>query len=375
MKAVAVEQASATAPVIGGTGRGTRLGRLNLEVRQSLPRWKHALFIALSLAVGLGISVILLAVSGVDVSSIYEEFILLTFFDRSGLSSVLIQASPLILVGLSAAVAFRVQFWNIGIEGQFFWGVIGATFVAINDIGPESLRIVLMFAAALLCGFAWTVVPSLLKLRLGVNEIITTLLLSYIAYLFVMNLVYGAWRDPTDFYPHSEPYDDPSERLPLIGWEKVHAGLVLALVCAAVVWWLMERSRFGRYMRFVGSNPRMALAVGVPVGTVTFIAVSLSGALSGAAGFVMATAQEFRLTPTMAGGYGFSGVVIAFLARNNPLAVVVTAFLLGGLYVAGQNIKVFYDLPAATVGLIEAIIVMSVAGSDFLVRHRLRWVR
>jgi simple sugar transport system permease protein len=371
MKAAGMEQA---APVSAAAPAGFRLGRLNLEVRQSLPRWKHALFIALSLGVGLAISVVLLAVSGIDVSSIYEEFILLTFFDREGLSNVLIQASPLILVGLSAAVAFRVQFWNIGIEGQFFWGVIGATFVAIDDIGPSGLRIALMFAAALLCGFAWTIVPSLLKLRLGVNEIITTLLLSYVAYLFVMNQVYGSWRDPTDFYPHSEPFD-PVERLPFIGWEKVHAGLILSLAFAAIVWWLMERSRFGRYMRFVGSNPRMALAVGIPVGTVTFIAVSLSGALSGAAGFVMATAQEFRLTPTMAGGYAFSGVVIAFLARNNPLAVVVTAFLLGGLYVAGQNIKVFYDLPAATVGLIEAIIVMSVAGSDFLVRHRLRWVR
>lgn len=347
------------------------LGRLNLEVRQSIGKARHAAFIGLSLAVGLGISVAILVIAGVEPANIFEEFIVLTFFDRLGLSSVLIECSPLILVGLSAALAFRVNFWNIGIEGQFFWGAIGATVIAIFDVGPAPMRIGLMLVFALAGGFLWAAPAAYLKIRLGVNEVISTLLLNYVAYLFVLNQVYGAWQDKKERFPHSEPFD-AVERLPMIGWEKVHVGLIISVVAVAVVWWVMQRSRLGVYMRFVGANPQMALAAGIPVALTVFITVGLSGALSGAAGFVMAAAQEHRLTGTMAAGYGFSGIMIAFLARNNPAAVLIVAFLIGGLYAAGQSVKVFYSLPQALVSLIQAIIVMSVAASDFLVRYRVR---
>ncbi len=350
------------------------LGRLNLEVRQSISTWLHGVLLLMSIAVGMAISMILLAISGVDVSGIYQEFIVLTFFDRLGLSSVLIQCAPLILVGLSAAMAFRVNFWNIGIEGQFFWGVIFATAIAIWDVGPPGMRVYLMFVMACLGGFLWTVVPSLLKIRLGVNEIISTLLLNYIAFLVALNQVYGAWQDPNERFPHSEKFD-VVEQLPRLGWEKVDSGLLIGLVMVALIWWLVERSRFGAYARIVGSNARMALAAGVPVGLIVFLSVGISGALSGAAGFVMAAGQEFRLTGSMAAGYGFSGVMIAFLARNNPIAVLLVAFLIGGLYVAGLSIKSFYGLPEAMVQLIQAIIVLCVAGSHFFISYRVRWVR
>ena len=369
-------QTAESTPEPAGPERALRrsFGRLNLEVRQSIPTSLHGLFLLLSIVVGMAISVILLAVSGVDVSGIYQEFIVLTFFDRLGLSSVLIQCAPLILVGLSAAMAFRVNFWNIGIEGQFFWGVIFATAIAIWDVGPPGLRIYLMFVAACLGGFLWTVVPALLKIRLGVNEIISTLLLNYIAFLVALNQVYGAWQDPKERFPHSEKYD-LVEQLPKLGWEKVDSGLLIGLVMVAVIWWLVERSRFGAYTRIVGSNARMALAAGLPVGLIVFVSVGISGALSGAAGFVMAAGQEFRLTGSMAAGYGFSGIMIAFLARNNPIAVLIVAFLIGGLYVAGLSIKSFYGLPEAMVQLIQAIIVLCVAASHFFISYRVRWVR
>ena len=362
---------AAAAPA--GAFRARRLGRLNLEVRQSIGRWKHAGFIALGLGIGLAISVAILLAAGVEAANIFEEFVVLTFFDRLGLSSVLIECSPLILVGLSAAVAFRVNFWNIGIEGQFFWGAIGATVIAIFDVGPPATRIGLMLILSLVGGFLWIAPPAIFKIKLGVNEVISTLLLNYVAYLFVLNQVYGAWQDKRDRFPHSEPFD-AVERLPMLGWEKVHLGLLVSLAAVAFVWWLMQRSRFGAYMRFVGSNPQMALAAGIPVAMTVFLAVGLSGALSGAAGFVMGAAQEHRLTGTMAAGYGFSGIMIAFLARNNPVAVLVVAFMIGGLYAAGQSVKVFYSLPQALVSLIQAIVVMCVAASDFLVRYRLRWI-
>jgi len=366
--------AAGAAQAVAAKGSRPVIGRLYLEVRQSIPAWKHILFVSLSLLVGLVICVVVLAISGVDLSSVFEEFIIMTFFDSIGLANILVQASPLVLVGLSAAIAFRVNFWNIGIEGQFFMGVVGATMIAFYNVGPADFRIYLMFVFACIFGAAWTLAPVLLKVRLGVNEVITTLLLNYIAYYFVLNQIYGPWQDPVDRFSHTEKYD-VVERLPLLGWEQVHAGLFFSIAAVALIWWLLERSRFGLYARFVGANARMALAAGVPVVTVIVVSVLLSGALSGAAGYVMAAAQEFRMTPSMAAGYGFSGIVIAFLARNHPIGVLGVAFLMGGLYVAGQSIKVFYSLPAATVGLIQAIIVLSVTASDFFIRYRLHRAR
>ena len=139
--------------------------------------------------------------------------------------------------------------------------------------------------------------------------------------------------------------------------------------------WLVLSTRFGFYTKFVHDNDRMALAVGVPVRTVTLISVLLSGALAALAGFVIATAQEGRLTQSYFEGYGFSGILIAFLARNNPIAAMVVAILVAMLFVSGRSLQVFYQIPFAMVQLIQAIIVISVAASEFLMRHRVHWVR
>lgn len=308
---------------------------------------------------------------GVDIDSIYEEFVVFTFFNAAGISAVVVESIPLVLVGLGAAMAFRVNFWNIGIEGQMFMGAIGASIIALFNIGPDFLRLPLMLLFSVLFGMLWALGPAILKVRLNVNEIISTLLLNYIAYYFVLNQLFGPWKDPRDKFPHGEQYE-LSERLPEIGWEQVHYGIVVAAIAVVLVWWAVDRSRFGITSRFVGVNPRMALAVGLPVSVITAGSALASGGLAGSAGFVIAAATEYRLTFTMAAGYGFSGIVIAFLAGNRPIPTLIVAFLMGSLYVAGESMKIFYSLPDALVGLIQAIIVLSVIASEFFVRYRLR---
>jgi general nucleoside transport system permease protein len=349
------------------------LGRVTLEVRQRMPAWKHGLILALSLSCGLAIGVAVLWASGVAPKGIYEEFVLYTFFNAKGLANVLVECTPLILVGLSAALAFRVQFWNIGLEGQLILGGMGAAFFALNDIGPPETRLALMLLGGLAGGALWTVVPLLLKLKLNVNEIISTLLLNYVAFQLLQDRLYGAWQDP-DRFPHSPQFEN-IERLPRIGFGDVDSGIWVALAAGVVVWWLIQRARIGLFMTFVGSNARMSKAIGLPVTAVVAGSVLLSGALSGLAGFVVVAGQEYRLTTTFSGGYLFSGIVIAFLARNNPLAAVVVAFLLGGLYVGGQSIQIFYNLPAGVIDLLQAIIVMSVTASELFVRYRIIWRR
>jgi ABC-type uncharacterized transport system permease subunit len=354
--------------------RRRSLGRINLEIRQHVSPLRQALVLLCGLAVGLVATAIVLMAAGVSLRGIYEEFVVSIFSTPMSVSAVLVQASPLLVVGLSAVVAFRVRFWNIGIEGQMIFGAIFATFIAINNIGPDSLRLPLMLFAAALGGMLWILVPALLKLRLGINEIISTLLLNYVAFNFLLYLLYGAWKDPRSAFPSSEVYD-AAERLPLIGWQNVTLALPVALVLAVLIWWLLNVSRFGFYARFVDANPKMATAVGIPIGMVTLVSALLSGAISGVGGFVVSAGIEGRMTQSFFLGYTFSGILIAFLARNNPLIAILVAVFVGVLFVAGQSLQVFYQIPGAMVQLIQAIIVIAVAASEFFIRHRVHWVR
>lgn len=346
--------------------------RYALEIRQHMAWHRQALILAAAVGVGLLISAVILVAAGVPAGELANEFIVQTFLDGQNLRAVLFQAAPMILVGLAGAMAFRARFWNLGLEGQMIWGAIGATAVSFFEIGPPSLRLPLMFAAALAGGLLWVLGPALLKLRLGVNEIISTLMLNYMAANFLLHLVYGSWKDPKDNFPYS-PQFRAFERLPdLVAG--VNSAILLAGLVALAAWWAVGLSRAGLYLRFVDANPRMAQAAGVPVARIVYGAVLCSGAMAGLAGFAVAAGQEGRLTQAFYQGYGFSGILIAFLARNNPLAACLVALLVAALFVTGRSLQVFYQVPFSMVQLIQAVIVVCVASSDFFIRHRLRRV-
>ena len=345
--------------------------RYALELRQQMAWPKQALILAISLAIGFGISAAILVAAGVPAGELLNEFVLHTLFDLQSLQAVLFQAAPMILVGLGATMAFRARFWNLGLEGQMIWGAIGATAISFLDIGPPALRLPLMLCMATALGLLWALAPALLKLRLSVNEIISSLMLNYVAGNFLLHLVYGPWKDPKDAFPYS-PQFRGFERLPEWFGSTGPTAIALALAVTLLAWWFVGISRAGLYLRFVDANPRMAHAVGVPVRRMVLSAVLLSGALSGIAGFVVVAGQEGRLTQAFYTGYGVSGILIAFLARNNPLAATVVALLVAALFVAGRNLQVFYQIPFSMVQLIQAIVVICVASSDFFIRHRIR---
>ena len=324
------------------------------------------------LALGFTLAVTILLISGVSLSSIVSEFVVHVFADSAGLAQATIRAIPLVLVGLGAAAAIKLQFWNIGIEGQVWAGAIAATAIAFYDIGPDSTRLFIMLLAAFAGGAAWIALPVLLKIRYGVNEIIMTLLLTYVVFQIVEHLLFGAWQDPSASFPVSPRYEE-FERLTRIGWETVHAGIWISLACVALMWLLMERSRFGYYATAVGENFLAAKATGIPVISTVVISVLLSGGLAGLAGGVIATGTEYRLTQFLGIGYTFSGIVIAFIARFRPVYVLVVAFVLGGIYSAGDTLKVFYSLSEAIVVLIEGTILLSVLSMEFFTRYRVRF--
>ncbi|KQM77420.1 ABC transporter permease [Xylophilus sp. Leaf220] len=346
--------------------------RYTLELRQQLGWPQQAAILALAVAVGLFVCGAILVAAGVAPADLVNEFVVQTFTDPQNLRAVLFQAAPMVMVGLAAAMAFRARFWNLGLEGQMVWGAIGATAVSLHAVGPPGLRLWLMAAAALVCGLLWVVLPAVLKMRLGINEIISSLMLNYVAANFLLHLLYGAWKDPKDAFPYSPKFES-FERLPDIAGG-FSSAIVLAALVAVAAWWFVDRSRAGLYLRFVHAGSRVADAVGVPVRRLVAGSVLLSGALAGLAGFLVAAGQEGRLTQSFYSGYGFSGILIAFLARNNPLAASVVAVLVATLFVAGRSLQVFYQIPFSMVQLIQAILVVCVASSDFFIRHRIRAV-
>lgn len=348
---------------------------LLLVPRQRISTWRRtALFVA-GIAAGLGAAMLILRASGVSASAILNEFVLYVFFDRNGLAQTLTAAVPLLLAGLCASVALKLKFWNIGIEGQIWLGAIGATWVAVADIGPDSMRMIVMFAAAVAGGIAWIAVPALLRLKCGVSEVVSTLLLSYVALLLAQHLLYGVWRDPETGFPVSPQFDPEFERLARLDFGNLHTGLWVALGVGLLVWAVQQWSRFGFFVTAVGSNSLAAVGAGVPVLGVTVGTVMLSGALAGLAGAVIVAGQEYRLTQFIAQGYTFSGIVIACVARFHPLAVILAAVVIGGVYTAGDALKVFYQLPSAVVTLLEAVILLGLLLAEFFGRYRVSVAR
>jgi general nucleoside transport system permease protein len=345
--------------------------RFVLDMRQSLPAWKYGLFLGSSLVVGLTISVTILAVAGISPIRLAQE--LGGMFNATSLRSVLVQAAPLMLAGLAASLAFRVGFWNLGLEGQMLFGGIFAFALSIYEIGPEETRLLFMGVAAATGGALWCLLGGFLKLKFRVNEVIATLLLNYIAKYFLLHLLYGAWQDAKTAFPQSQRLR-PFERLHDLGIG-INSALLIALGAIVVATWLVHVSRLGFYMRIISANPNMAKVLGVPIRAVMLWSIALSGACAGLAGFVNVVSQEGRLTESYADGYVFSGVLIAFLSRNDPIVVAVVGFLIGVLSITGQTLQVFYQIPFTMVQLIEAIIVMSVASSEFFIRHRIRRIR
>ena len=237
-------------------GRRPRLPvRLIATPRRDV-RPRHTLLaLAVGLGVGLGATVAMLAAAGVPPRDVLNEFVIYTFFSSEGLALTMVAATPLIVVGLAAAAALRIGFWNIGIEGQAWMGAVCATWVAVADIGSPGARLLLMALAAMAGGALMALPPLILKRRLGVNEIITTLLLNYVAALFVQHLVFGVWKDPASSFPYSESFEPGVERLAGLGWGKVHVGLIVALALFYIVLGCFLDAQSPELRREAGASP------------------------------------------------------------------------------------------------------------------------
>ena len=347
--------------------------RIRLERRDGTPVWLSLALPVLAVLVTLILCSGLVALAGAEIMTAYAHLFLTPFSSGFDLVETAVKTAPLVLTGLAVAVAFRARFWNIGAEGQLYAGALAA--VAVGGLpGPPALLFPAMLVAAMLAGALLLVVPAILRARLGVDEVVTTLLLNFIALLFVSMMLDGPMKDPAAMgWPQSVSLADELQLSKLVARTRVHTGLLWALALAVALWGVLKYSTFGFAVRAVGANARAAAFAGVPVTRTTLAVAVVSGAIAGLAGAIEVAGRTAYVTLDMSPGYGYSGIVIAMLAGLNPLGVVAAAIFVAGVLVGADSMSRGAAVPTYIADVIVAVSLLSMLVATAFARYRLRW--
>ncbi|MFM2120231.1 MAG: hypothetical protein RL722_1699 [Pseudomonadota bacterium] len=351
---------------------------MRLERRARVSPWALLAAPLGAVAFTLLLASLLVAWAGAPVGQAYGLLLSGGFGSRFALTETLTRATPLILTGLAAAVAFRARLYNIGAEGQLYAGAMAAVAVGGLHGGtgfelPPALLFPAMLAAAMLAGALLLLGPALLKSRFGVDEVVTTLLLNFIVLLAVSALLDGPMKDPGAMgWPQSVALQDALQLGKLVERSRVHTGLLLALGLAAGLWLLLRHTTLGFEIRAVGAGARAAAFAGLPVGAVGVKVALLSGALAGLAGAVEVAGRTTYVTLDMSPGYGTSGVVIAMLAMLDPLAVVAAAIFVAGMLVGADSMSRAVAVPTYIADVIVAIALICMLVAGLLTQYRVR---
>jgi len=347
---------------------------IRVEPRGTVPPWRAALVrIAAGLA-ALALAAIPLWIAGAPVLAAYALLFRGAFGSLFAFSETLTRATPLILTGLAATIAFRARLWNIGLEGQLYAGALAATALGTGAIdGPPALMIPLVLVVGASAGALLMLGPTLVKLRFGADEVVTTLLLNFVVILFVQMMLEGPLKDPMGMgWPQSASIVPAAELPGLIPRMRVHAGLLLGLALALLLQVVAARSVFGFRLRAVGENPLAARYAGLPVAG-TLIAVGcLSGALAGLAGVGEVAGLKGYLTADLSPGFGYAGIVVAMLAGLSPLGVVAAALFIAAVFVGADSMSRALGVSSYLADLVVATALIAVLVGGFLARYRLR---
>jgi general nucleoside transport system permease protein len=356
--------------------------RITIEKRvEEVPKWLPAATSLGAVILAFIICGIVLELIGGDSLRVLRFFYQATFGSWGVFSDTLVKATPLIMVGLACTVAFKMRLWNIGAEGQFYAGAFAASLVVLVPlVSPERPKVVILTAMlimGLIGGAVWAFIPGLLKARYQVNEIITTLMLNYVAILWNNYWIFGKWSEGgfqmTPTFPRSSwlpRLADYAREVPAFAGITLHLGVVFAIVAAVIVWWVLYRSRWGYEINLIGDNPHAARYAGINISRNIILVLMFSGALAGLAGMSEISGVVHRLQERISPGYGFTGIIVAWLAKLNPFAVILVAILFGALILAGREIQ-----PSGLPQLLQGIILFMVISSDVLLRYKIRLER
>jgi len=359
---------------------------MKLERRLVQPWWLSVAVPVGSLVVAFGVIAVLLALTGHDVAETYRDMVEAGFTGSGAMSATLISATPILFTGLAASVAFRMQLFNIGAEGQLYLGAVGGSWIALQlgdrDVTSTPLYVVAMCLAGAALGALWASIPGVLKAFARTNEIITSLMLNYVAGLLLTYLIFDSssyWRDTSTLqarsFPQGKPMPDASNWPTFGSSVVVPLGFLVGLAVALGVWVLYSRMRFGFEVGVMADSPKAARYAGMRTRRKILSVMALSGAIAGIGGASQIGDFTYTLdgSPTglQAAAFGYTGIVVAALARYNPFAVCLVAVLIGGLLNAGYTLQ-GPDFPSGLVGVMQWIILFCALGGELLLRYRLR---
>jgi len=364
---------------------GKRRAPLRIKVEPRLdepPAWYPAAVSLGAIVIALILGGIVIAVAGGNPLASYMHIARASFGDVGVLSDTIVKATPIILTALACSIAFRMKLWNIGAEGQFIMGAWGASAIVLAPALPAEasrwLFLPIMAVAGMAAGAIWGYIPGYLKAKFNVNEIISTLMMNYIAISWVNFWVFAVWTEggfqmspkftENAWLPRLSEY---ASSIPFFRGLTTHAGLILGIIAAVGLWFIVYRSRWGYEIRLIGDNPHAAKYAGISITRNTIWVMMLSGALAGLGGMSEVSGVVHRLqTAPIAAGYGFTGIIVAWLAKLNPIVIIVVSVLFGALILAGREIQ-----PSGVPKMIQGIILVSLIASDFLLRYQVRLVR
>jgi len=347
---------------------------MRLEPRSETPLALALAAPVVAVVAAFGLCAIPLLVAGADVLRAYALILKGSLGSAFAISETLARATPIMLTGLAAAVAFRARLWNIGGEGQLYAGALAAVALGTGALDlPGYLLLPLILLGGALAGAALMLGPAILKTRLGVDEVVTTLLLNFVVLLFVGMMLEGPMQDPMGMgWPQSAPVLDQAVLPALVERGRVHAGLVLAVVLGVIVWFVVARTVWGFELRATGLNARAARFAGMPVERVLWRTAVISGALAGLAGVGEVIGLKGYLTQDLSPGYGYAGIVVAMLAQLHPLGVLLAALYVAAVFVGADSMGRALGISSYIANIIVATSLLTMLVAGLAVRFRLR---
>lgn len=352
--------------------------RLVLEQRAETGLALRLLSPLLAVALALASAAVMFAALGADPLVALHAYFVLPLSDSWGLQEVAVKATPLVLISVGLAFCYRAGIWNIGAEGQFLVGALAGAWLAVatHDAAQGPWLLPVMLAAGAVGGAFFALIPAMLRTRFGASEILTSLMLVYVAELLLDWLVRGPWRDPAGFNMPQTVTFSASATLPLLAeGGRLNLGTPIALLIVVAAAFVAARTLKGFEIRLVGEAPRAARFAGVNANRLTWGVFALSGALAGLAGILEVSGTLRQLQPGLSPGYGFTAIIVAFLGRLNPVGCLVAGVFLAVTFIGGENAQIMLRLPLDATRVFQGLLLFYVLACDTMLLYRVRLLR
>ena len=340
------------------------------EISRSMIYWSPIFAVVLTFIAG----IIMFAILGVDPIAAIFTFFIEPLNSIDGIAELFVKATPLVLIAVGLSFGFQANIWNIGAEGQLTIGALAGGGVALVFFDVDSALILpAMIVAGILGGMAWAAIPAFLKTKYNTNEILTSLMLTYVGLLVLSYLVHGPWKDPEgQNFPESRLFHDAAIVPIILEETRLHLGWIIALFGVAVAWVVMTRHMIGFQIRVLGMAPMAASFAGFKEKRVIWMTLMISGGAAGLAGMIEISGPIGQIVPVISPGYGFTAIIVAFLGRLHPGGCLLAGLLMALTYLGGDNAQIEMNLPNAVTGVFQGMLLFFLLASDVLVRYRIR---